>query len=186
MWHYNKIFIYLYLSLFGLLNLHTKHVMYFTLISRNHNEYQITQSRSCLIYQEHEVEFIFYSSFIDSLTPLIIFFSHYHNEIKNHMCLFIYLSKSIIFRTDIYIPVIQNYFIRIGGQINFNELNNIRSRYLWFSIWITHTHLFCKPLADLVGELQGCSPAALVGKFYPQKVILVIFRAITPTPPLPE
>ena len=89
---------------------------YFTLIPRNHNEYQTTQNRSCLIYQEHEVELSFYSLLIDSLTPLIIFFSHYHNEIKNHMCLFIYLSKSIIFRTDIYIPVIQNCFIRIGGR----------------------------------------------------------------------
>ena len=130
--HYNKIFIYLYLSIFGLVNLHAKTCDVFTLISRNHNKYQTTQNRSCLIYQEHEVELIFYSLFIDSLTTLIIFFSHYHNEIKNHMCLFIYLSKSIIFRTDIYIPVIQNCFIWIGGQINFNELNSIRSRYLWF------------------------------------------------------
>ena len=127
--------------IFGILNLHAKHVMYFTLISRNHNEYITTQSRSCLMYQEHEVELIFYSLFIDSLTPLIIFFSHYHNEIKNHMYLFIYLSKAIIFRTDIYIPVIQNCFIRIGGQINFNKLNSIRSKYLWFSIWITQTPL---------------------------------------------
>ena len=39
--------------------------MYFTLISHNHNEYQTTQSRSCLIYQDHEVELIFYSLFID-------------------------------------------------------------------------------------------------------------------------
>ena len=135
---YLSIFIYLYLAYW----IYTqKHVMHFTLIPCNHNEYQTTQNRSCLIYQEHEVELIFYSLFIDSLTPLIFFFSHYHHEIKNHMCLFIYLSKSIIFRTDIYIPVIQNCFIRIGGQINFNELNSICSIYLWFSIWITHAPL---------------------------------------------
>ena len=47
--------------------------MYFALIPRNHNEYQTKQSRSCLIYQEHEVELIFYSLFIDSPTPLIFF-----------------------------------------------------------------------------------------------------------------
>ena len=142
--------------------------MYFTLIPRNHNEYQTTQKRSCLIYQEHEVELIFYSLFIDSLTQLIFFFSHYHNEIKNHMCLFIYLSKSIIFRTDIYIPFIQNCFIRIGGQINFNELNSIRSRYLWFSIWITHTPLL-QAIGRFSGRVAGLQPPALVGKLYPHK-----------------
>ena len=38
-------------------------------------KYQTTQNRPCLIYQKHEVELIFYYLFIDSLTPLIIFFT---------------------------------------------------------------------------------------------------------------
>ena len=160
MWHLS-IFIYLYLAYW----IYTqKHVMYFTLIPRNHNEYQTTQNRSCLIYQEHEVELIFYSLFIDSLTPLL-FFSHYHNEIKNHMCLIIYLSKSIIFCTDIYIPVIQNCFIRIGGQITFNESNSIRSRYLWFSIWITHAHTpLLQAIDGFSGRVAGSPPPLGFGR----------------------
>ena len=103
------------------------------------------------------------------------------------MYLFIYLSKLIIFRTDIYIPVIQNCFIRIGGQINFNELNSIRSRYLLFSIWITHTHthLFC--IGGFSGRVAGLQPPpppppAFCRKILPPKKSFWSFLGLYPPP----
>ena len=160
MWHYNKIFIYLYLSIFGLLNLHAKicDVFHFNTVQSEWISNHAKQVMFNLSSTWGGVDF--YSLFIDSLTPLIIFFCplfYYHNEIKNHMCLFIYLSKSIIFRTDIYIHVIQNCFLRIDGQTNFNVLNSIRSRYLWFSIWITHTSLL-QAIGGFSGRVAGLQP----------------------------